>query len=315
MKSLITTIALALVTLSYSQTNDTSNGSSHYQGPIIDMHLHAFTTDNADFFGIPHPPTLRGESFMAVSSPEEQRDSTLAMLKRNNIVLAVVENGQLWEDTYPVRILNGRTDLSIEQLRALHSKGKLDVIAEMAHFYAGITADDESLDPYFALADELGIPIGVHVLPGGPNNGIHVIPQMLGGMRAKNASPLQLEPILIKYPKIKMYIMHGGWPYIEDVKALMYMHSNLYVDIAVLNWVLPKQECYNYIKSLMDAGFGDRIMYGTDQMSWPQVIEIGIETIQSAQFLSKEQKADIFYNNAAEFLGLSEEEIKKHHKR
>ncbi len=37
-----------------------------------------------------------------------------------------------------------------------------------------------------------------------------------------------------------------------------------------------------------------------------------VDAIQSADFLTPEQKADIFYNNAARFLRLSEEEIAKH---
>ncbi len=42
------------------------------------------------------------------------------------------------------------------------------------------------------------------------------------------------------------------------------------------------------------------------------MIDAGIETIQSADFLTLEQKAAIFYNNAATFLGLSEQSNKKH---
>ena len=106
--------------------------------------------------------------------------------------------------------------------------------------------------------------------------------------------------------------MHGGWPYVEDVKALMYVHPNVYVDIAVINWILPKKELYKYLTSLIDAGFGNRIMFGTDQMVWPQTIDVAIETINSANFLTLKQKEDIFYNNAAKFLGLSKEEIAKH---
>ena len=103
--------------------------------------------------------------------------------------------------------------------------------------------------------------------------------------------------------------MHGGWPYIDDVKALMYAHPNVYVDIAVTNWILPQEEFNHYVKSLMDAGFGNRIMYGTDQMVWPEVISVGIETVNNADFLTLDQKEDIFFDNAAEFLGLNETQI------
>ena len=56
-------------------------------------------------------------------------------------------------------------------------------------------------------------------------------------------------------------------------------------------------------------------MFGSDQMIWPEVIGLAIEGIESADFLSAEQKADIFYNNAARFLRLTEEEITAHHSR
>jgi uncharacterized protein len=41
-------------------------------------------------------------------------------------------------------------------------------------------------------------------------------------------------------------------------------------------------------------------------MIWPQMIDLAIETIQSADFLTEEQKRDIFYNNTARFLRLDE---------
>ena len=58
----------------------------------------------------------------------------------------------------------------------------------------------------------------------------------------------------------------------------------------------------------MNAGLGKRLMFGSDQMRWPEMIGKGIEAIKAADFLSKEQKRDILYNNAARFLRLDEEE-------
>ena len=54
-------------------------------------------------------------------------------------------------------------------------------------------------------------------------------------------------------------------------------------------------------------------MFGSDQMIWPRTIDRAVDAVLSAEFLSDEQKRDIFYNNAARFLRLSEEEIAKHH--
>lgn len=135
---------------------------------------------------------------------------------------------------------------------------------------------------------------------------------MLHGIRAYNANPLQIEDVLISHPDVKVYIMHGGWPYIEDMKALMYAHPQVYVDVAVINWILPLKEFHSYLIELIQAGFGDRIMFGSDQMVWPETIDIGIDAVNTAPFLTMEQKEDIFYNNAARFLELSEEEITRH---
>jgi predicted TIM-barrel fold metal-dependent hydrolase len=49
-------------------------------------------------------------------------------------------------------------------------------------------------------------------------------------------------------------------------------------------------------------------------MQWPDAIRLSIEAIDSAGFLSREQKRDILYHNAARFLRLTDGEIANHHK-
>jgi predicted TIM-barrel fold metal-dependent hydrolase len=275
------------------------------------MHIHAFNEDHP-MFGMTHPPTLRGKTYKGVNSAMEQKEKTLEKFRQYNIVKAVVTNGQIWNDKDEETILIGRVDKEIDTLKNQFEKNELQIIAEMSPFYSGIQANDPSIMPYLELAQEIDIPVGFHIFPGGPNYGIHLMPKMLSGMRAKNANPLQLEDALIRFPNLRLYIMHGGWPYIDDVKALMYMHPNVYVDIAVLNWLLPQDEFENYIKALITAGFGNRILFGTDQMVWPETIDDAIESVNAAEFLTLEQKEDIFYDNAAEFLRLTDSEIKKH---
>ena len=93
----------------------------------------------------------------------------------------------------------------------------------------------------------------------------------------------------------------------------MYRYPNVYVDYSTMVWLAPEKTVYNYLKGLIDNGLGKRIMYGSDQMEWPESIGIGIERISNADFLTEQQKRDIFYNNAARFLQLSKEEIEQHH--
>jgi predicted TIM-barrel fold metal-dependent hydrolase len=54
----------------------------------------------------------------------------------------------------------------------------------------------------------------------------------------------------------------------------------------------------------VEAGFGKRILFGSDQMVWPEALRIAIENVEAAEFLTLSQKRDIFYNNAARFLRL-----------
>lgn len=63
----------------------------------------------------------------------------------------------------------------------------------------------------------------------------------------------------------------------------------------------------------MEAGYGERVMFGTDQGLWPELIEASIEVIEDAPFLTPAQKRNILYNNAARFLRLSKETIARHH--
>ncbi|NJB69610.1 hypothetical protein GGR42_000072 [Saonia flava] len=282
-----------------------------YKGPIIDMHIHAYNQEaGASMFGIDYRNPLTDDEFKGVRGPEQQKKETLKILEQNNVVKAMISDGKLWRTEDPNRVIISGRNVSADSLRKRHQQGKLDAIGEIVSFYGGMTADDPLLAPYFDLAEELNIPIGYHMLPGGPPGGIYYMG--LKDVRVANANPLQIEEVLIRHPQMKIYLAHGGWPYLEDMKALMYAHPHLYVELGAISWILPRAEFHNYLKGLTDAGFGKRIMFGTDQMVWPSTIEKAIEGVNRAEFLTMEQKEDIFYNNAANFLGLNEEEITKH---
>jgi uncharacterized protein len=107
--------------------------------------------------------------------------------------------------------------------------------------------------------------------------------------------------------------MHYGSPLVDEMIAMLFSYPNLYVDIACNDWGNPRAQFYDHLRRLVEAGFAKRIMWGSDQMVWPWAIDIAIEAIEQAPFLTAEQKRDIFYNNAARFLRLSESEIRKHH--
>jgi predicted TIM-barrel fold metal-dependent hydrolase len=199
------------------------------------------------------------------------------------------------------------------EFRRLFAENKFAVFAEITAQYRGLLLSDETYEPYFALAAELDIPIGVH-LGEGPAGGAHIMGDTTPSpYRVRLGSPLQLEEVLIRHPKLRIYVMHYGSPLVDEMIALMYSHPQVYVDIAQNNWGFPREHFYSQLKRLVDAGFEERIMWGSDQMVWAQTIKVAIETIKKAPFLTEKQKRDIFYNNAARFLRFSKEEIARHH--
>lgn len=287
-------------------------GSPHVpvRPAIIDVHIHALPTPRAEplcpLSGLsqtkqPDGTDVCAQPFAPPSSMQELRRLTLKALNRYNILavtfgtdLSVVE---IWRHEQPDRILPGiqttGENLDIPTLRQMLKSGKLTVIGEVMSQYAGLAPDDPKLEPLFALAEEVDRPVGIHIAGiGGPTP----------GYRVSLGDPLLLEPVLVKHPKLRVYVMHAGFPFLDRMVALLRHYPQVYVDISLIDWQMPRSVFHQYLKGLVDYGFAKRIMFGTDQVSWPQAIDVAVEGIRSAAFLSEEQKRDIFYNNAARFL-------------
>lgn len=309
-------------------------------GPLIDMHLHAFPLELP-----PGTPTCPGDQPLLVPTldPREEFDpsllgacerpmlapaddealmrDSLAELERHGVRRAVVDGSvervARWRAAAPasVRLLPAvgfakRQDKSIDELRRLHRSDQLAAFAEVAMQYRGIRADDPRWEPYFALAEELDVPVGLHLGEGPP--GAARFPGY-EDYRASLTSPFQLEDVLRRHPKLRIWVMHYASPLVDEMIAMMFTHPNLYVDVACNNWGFPRAQFHDALKRMVDAGFGKRILWGSDQMYWPQAIGESIRAIEDAPFLSAEQKRDILYNNAARFLRLTEAEIASDH--
>jgi len=249
------------------------------------------------------------------ATDKEVIEQSLDILRRNNIYAVTsgpfidyyIQNGG-------DRIIPGlgfdftQRNLTPEKVKELLSSGKYKVFGEIGIQYNGISPSDSLFEPYAKIAEDLDIPIGIHIGPGSP--GAAYFPG-LGNYRAKLHSPLIVEELLMRHPKLRIYLMHAGWPMIDDLLAVLWTHPQVYVDVGVICYAIPRSAFHSYLKSIVEAGFGKRVMFGSDQMNWPGTIEVGIEAIKTADFLSEEQKRDILYNNAARFLRLSEGEIAK----
>ena len=307
--------------------------------PIIDMHVHA---NKADFAGPPPLFYCIKRTYWTAGSPSELTDTsithdpdcikeltspvtdddvmnkTLAIMKRRNVI--AVTSGRLtekWSNALPGRVIpsfyirmDGK-DPSVDSLRKIFGSGIYKVLGEIGAQYNGIAANDRLLEPFWALAEELNIPVGIHIGPGPYGAPYFTGPEY----KASLHSPMQMEDVLKRHPDLRVYIMHAAWPMIDELLALMWTYPQVYVDISGIIVDLPRPAFYNYMRRITEVGFGNRILFGSDGMIWPEIMELAIKTIEEAPGLSSKEKRDILYNNAARFLKLSKEEIAKHHEK
>lgn len=276
-----------------------------YTGPIIDVHLHVGQAAP----GAPNPAT--GKPTTANTDAERER-LTLERMRQHDIVLGLVSGPDafmasmrkaggdaIWAGAF---LDDGRTPLPPpEDLRKAYTSGELKVMGEIGAQYHGLNPSDPWFEPYLALAEELDIPVGIHTGLGPPGTPYGCCPDF----SVELGNPKLLEPLLKRHPKLRVWLMHAGWPYLQETKALMYMYPQLHADVAVIDWILPRQEFHDYLQALMTAGLGDRLMFGSDQMVWPESISLAVEGVDSASFLTPAQKRAIFHDNAARFLKLS----------
>lgn len=294
-----------------------ANESAAQDGlPIIDMHLHSY--DEASYFVAPDnygklaPPTAAAHF-----------EASYEIMRRHQIVLGVVSATESSAEDWfakdkDKRFLRGlssddQDEWTPESFEQLVKDGKIDVLGEIGAYYHGLTLADPFYDPYLKICQEYGIPVAIHTGGGPPGTTYRGAPKA----RLTLGNPLLIEDVLVKYPKLKIYLMHSGEMYYREALRLMMSYPQVYSDLGVELWVHPMPKYYGreFLLRAKEFEMLDRVMFGSDQMVWPQGIEMSLQQLESFEFLTQDEKRDILYNNAANFLGLSEEQIADHHKR
>jgi hypothetical protein len=174
---------------------------------------------------------------------------------------------------------------------------KINFFGEILSQYYGISSSDTSLSPYYALAEKYGLPVGIHTGGAGPNHGSPNFRMELG-------NPLLMDQLLSRFPKLKVWIMHSGDQYFNEAVSVMQKSKQVYADISVIsNPDIVSFERFSIIvKTFIDAGLEDRLMFGTDNGN----IEKIIASVKGLRFLSKKQLDKIFYQNAETFFAPAE---------
>jgi hypothetical protein len=298
--------------------------------PVIDVHHHAM--DEA-FPGLgpmcPNTPAFAASDPSAPEAPfgwvreectpklypsakGEYIKDVVAEMERLNVTAVVFGDPtslRKWRDAAPARVIPGTSfneglqpgaRVDLEQLRQRFAADGFKVMGEIGLQYEGLSPSDPSVDKYFALAEELDVPVAIHMGTGGSGRAYVAMKTFRGSA----GNPLLLEDLLARHPRLRVQVMHAGYPMIDNMLTLLQASSHVYVDVAGLIWSYPLKEVNRYIERLVDAGFEDRVMFGTDQMAWPRLMAYSISVIQNADYLTPRQKRAILHDNAARFLRL-----------
>lgn len=271
--------------------------------PVIDMHVHSTNTSPLDLARL----DAWNIRYLFLSGLAADLRDWNAAVKRSQYVPALV---------FPC--LEGRAPITgrpcfekaadfpeTAWLREELKAGRVRGFGELSPQYAGISPNDPRLEPYWQLAEEFDIPVGVHMGPGPPGAAYDSSPAPFKspGFRMAFGDPMLLEEVLLRHKRLRLFVMHAGWPRLESMVALLYAHPNVYVDVAALSaqFMVPRASYYRHLRGLVEGGFAKRIMFGSD---FPNQVGPGIDAILGADFLSTDQKADVLCNNAARFLRL-----------
>ncbi len=281
---------------------------------IIDVHMHAYPATTVFDGPIVNPITGRKSP---IRNGAEHMEACIAEMKRRNVIMGVVSGGDGdrlkaatdWHDRDPARFVAGAgvrgsddTPLPpLEVMRKAFADGRIKVLGELTSQYAGLPLGDPKYEPYLALAEAFDIPVALHTgsMPGGTT-----FDPCCRTARARLGNPEYVEEALNRHPKLRLNLMHGGWPYLEQTIAILMLYPNVNLDTGALAWLLPRPAFHGILRQLVEAGHSKRIMFGSDQMFWPDAIGLAIDAVEAAPFLTEDQKQDIFFNNAAKFYRL-----------
>ena len=286
-----------------SLLGSTVTGQAPVRPPVIDVHVHSTNTSPQQALERMKSLNIR---FLVVSSLTSDLPQWASALDATQFLPGLVfpcADGRAPITGRPC--FDSGTELpDLTWLSGELKAGRIKAFGELSPQYLGLSPADSRMEPYWQLAEQFDLPVGIHMGPGPPGIAYDAspVPFKSPAYRMAMSDPLLLEEVLLRHKRLRLFVMHAGWPQLERMIALMYAHPNVYVDVAALQALMPRPAYYRHLRGLVEAGFGKRIMFGSD---FPDQTGPGIDAIWGADFLSAEQKTDILCNNAVRFLRLN----------
>lgn len=294
------------------------------RAPVIDVHLHI-------------GPGVEGSRYYTPREGETLDEAKLRTLREDmdahNVVLGIAggppASVKRYREAMPGRLIGGVmfpcTDgkdnnlipcfddggdwPDIEDLERWVQEGRIGALGELLNVYAGISPTDPRMMPYYALAEDHDLIVLAHADSGPPPRAR--VEGCCPNFDGRFGDPALFEPVLERHPDLRIILYHVFRPeFVESTIELLHTYPNVMVDVSPMAAPMPEPWVPQALERLVDAGHGDRILFGSDYLG---TIGESLAMLESTA-LSEEQKRAILYDNAARFLRLDEDQIARHHR-
>lgn len=174
---------------------------------------------------------------------------------------------------------------ALQEIERLAIHGSFSgVVMEAGMLRRPLYADDKEIEPIYDLCQSAGIPV---ILMNGAN----------AGPDLSYSNPLPVDHVAAAFPKLKLIISHGGWPWVTEMLHVAWRRPNVYVspDMYMVNF--PGWQDY---VTAANYTLRDRFLFGT---AYPFVpFQAGIEFFIQCGILESRLE-DLLYHNAARLFG------------
>ena len=294
--------------------------------PVIDVHQHIYSSQSFWYGGTSNTGLVSSKNY--ISHYEELVEA----MHKNNVVLGIAggplyavdyfydsysENNSLF--WYGAEFMKMSTSSYLETILSNISSeadsGKIKAIGELTGVYQNFPPDNSSYQGLYNIADKFSLPVFIHT---------GIVPEDIlrnwGNYSFEYANPRMLDSILVKWPDVNFNAAHFGisnhedFNFEDDMIDMMSKYENLFVDIGATVWwdSTGNRKTSDFIIRAISEGVEDKILYGSDEMVWPDAVTVSINYVKNANFLTVIQKKKILYWNAAEYLKLTTAEVETH---
>ncbi len=150
--------------------------------------------------------------------------------------------------------------------------------------------DDKRYFPIYEKCIQHDIPIWIHT----SLNFSHVIPMEYG-------RPLVLDRVAVRYGDLKIIAGHAGWPWVNEMMAVLWRHANVYADISGIRpkYMGMSNTGWETLIHYGNSVLADKILFAT---AWPLVMfDVAVNDVNGLP-LKPEVREQWLYKNAARLL-------------